>query len=198
MSTIIAGRFQQQSQIQDAIGELARLGFARDRIATFYLNPPGQHDRYPIGGDHAISPGAKESDKGVAIGAGTGAAVGIAATAFLGPVGVITGGLLGAYVGSLIGGMSKMKEAGEVGEHAEDAENAAPLRHAGMMLAVAIDGQDEGKAIDILRSFGAEDLERADGTIENGDWVDFDPAERQQQVPYAPPLSRAHGTDRRI
>lgn len=175
MSTIIAGRFLQQTQIEHTIEELVRAGFGRDRISAFYVNPPGQHDSYPIGGDHAVSPGAHESDKGVAIGAATGAAVGVAATPFLGPVGTVTGGLLGAHVGGLVGSLSKMKERGETGEHAEDADNAAPVRHSGLLLAIAVDPDDSDHAANLLRSMGAMELERAEGTIENGDWIDFDP-----------------------
>lgn len=194
MSTIIAGRFQQQVQVDDTVEELVRAGFARDRISSFYVNPPGQHDDYPIGGDHAISPGAKESDKGVAMGAAAGAAVGVAATPFLGPVGTVTGGLVGAHVGGLVGSLSRMKERGETGEHGEDAENALPVRHAGMMLAVAVDGQEaEDRAIHVLRSLGAIELERAEGSIDGGDWVDFDPTATPHLVGHAPEQTRPGG-----
>lgn len=176
MTAIIAGRFQQQSETEDAIEELQHAGFARERISVFYLNPQGQHSIYPIGGDRAVSPGAQESDKGVAAGAAAGAAAGLAAAPFLGPVGAITGGLVGAHVGGLIGGMSQMKEQGETGEHAEDVENAAPVRHAGMYVAVAADGQEqEERSIRTLRALGAADIERAAGTIADGDWSDFNP-----------------------
>lgn len=199
MSTIIAGRFLQQSQIDDTIEELVRAGFARERISSFYVNPPGQHDSFPIGGDHAISPGAHESDKGVAKGAAAGAVVGVAATPFLGPVGAVTGGLLGAHVGGLIGSLSEMKEKGETGEHAEDADNAVPLRHSGMLLAVAIGDQDnEDHAINVLRSAGAVELERAEGTIENGDWTDFDPTATPHLLQHAPQQTRPSGPNQRM
>ncbi|OWW19580.1 hypothetical protein [Noviherbaspirillum denitrificans] len=199
MSTIIAGRFQQQLQIEHTIEELVSAGFARDRISAFYVNPPGQHDSFPIGGDHAESAGAHESGKGVAMGAATGAAVGLAAAPFLGPVGAVTGSLVGAHLGGLAGGLSQMKEAGETGEHNEDADNVAPVRHSGMLLAVALDNQDdEDKAADLLRSLGAVELERAEGTIEGGDWTDFDPTAtphilyraQQQSLPPGEPVRR--------
>lgn len=198
MSTIIAGRFQQQTQIEHTIEELVRAGFGRDRISAFYVNPPGQHDSYPIGGDHAVSAGAHESDKGIAMGAAAGAAVGVAAAPFLGPLGAVTGGLVGAHVGGLIGSLSEMKERGETGEHGEDADNAEPLRHSGLLLAVAIGGQDnEERAIDLLRSLGAVELERAQGTIENGDWTDFDPTAPPHFVQYAPEQTRPAGPQQR-
>jgi hypothetical protein len=199
VATIIAGRFQQQSEVEDTIEELVRAGFTRDRISSFYVNPAGQHDAYPIGGDHAVSPGAKESDKGVALGAATGAAVGIAATPFLGPVGTVTGGLLGAHIGGRVGSLSEMKEKGETGEHAEDAENAAPIRHSGMLVAVAVDDQeDHDRAVNVLRSLGAMDLERAEGTIENSDWVDFNPVEPPTLLQNAPEQQQPSGPNQRM
>ncbi len=198
MATIIAGRFQQQSEVEDAIEGLLRAGFERERLSSFYVNPAGQHDAYPIGGDHAVSAGAKETGKGVTLGAVTGAAVGVAATPFLGPVGTATGGLLGAHIGGLIGSLSEMKEKGETGEHAEDVENAAPIRHAGMLVAVAVDDQEyHDRAINVLRSLGATDLERAEGTIENGDWTDFNPVEPPILLQPAPERPQPSGPNQR-
>jgi hypothetical protein len=185
-TTIIAGRFQQQSAVEEAVEEIIRAGFPRDRISTFFVNPQGQHDTYAIGGDHDRSPGAGESGQGAAIGAAAGGAIGIVATPVLGPVGTVTGGLLGAHIGGLIGGLSKMKDKGEHGEHPADAENEEPMRRSGMMLAVAVESdQQEQQAIHLLSSLAASDIERATGTIAEGDWTDFDPAERPHllQVP---------------
>ena len=46
MTTIIAGSFQQQDQAQAAAAELARAGFPAAETPVFFVNPPGQHDRY--------------------------------------------------------------------------------------------------------------------------------------------------------
>ncbi len=176
MTTIIAGRFQQQSEVEDSTEELLRAGFARDRIASFFLNPQGQHNLYSIGGDRAKSPGAKETDVGAAAGAVTGGVAGLAAAPVLGPVGPVTGGLVGAYVGGLIGGVSKMKEHGDAGSQADDIENVAPVRHSGMYVAVAVESREQQDlALQTLRALGAADIELADGTIAAGDWEDFDP-----------------------
>jgi len=176
VTTIIAGRFQQQAEAAHASEELAQAGLAQDRIAIFFLNPQGQHDMYAIGGDRAMSPGASETDKGAAAGAVAGGAAGLAAAPVLGPVGPVTGGLVGAYVGGLIGGVAKMKEHGDPGKHAEDIENIAPVRHSGMYVAVGVEDRDqEDCAIQTLRALGAADIERADGTISARNWDDFDP-----------------------
>jgi hypothetical protein len=198
MTTIIAGRFQEQAQAQEVIDELLRAGFAREQLSTFYCNPPGQHDSYPIGGDRDKSPGAKESDKGIAKGAAAGAAIGLAAAPVLGPVGAITGGLVGAHIGGLMGGMSEMKERGETGDNAEDIENAGGIRKSGVMVAASIgDHEYEERAINVLRSLGAGDIERAEGTITNGDWVDFDPVTPPILV-QAPAARPPAGSGRRL
>ena len=49
MTTIISGNFQQQDEAQRALSDLAGAGFAAGLTTTFFVNPPGQHDRYPIG-----------------------------------------------------------------------------------------------------------------------------------------------------
>lgn len=68
----------------------------------------------------------------------------------------------------------QLKEKGETGERAEDAQNAQPPRHAGMLAAVAVtDDEHQQRAIAVLRTCGAAEIERAEGTIANGDWNDF-------------------------
>jgi len=197
MTTIIAGRFQEQSEAQGTIDELVRAGFAREHVSTFYCNPPGQHGTYAVGGDADKSQGAQESDKGVAKGAAAGAAIGLAAAPILGPIGAITGGLVGAHIGGTMGAMSEMKERGETSE--EDQANAVSERRAGMMVAVGVSGQDlEDRAVNVLRSLGAADIERAEGTIENGDWVDFDPLSHPTLVRHAPGGQAGHAPQRRL
>ena len=178
MSTIVAGHFQLQDQIEHARNELMRAGFAEDRISSFFLNQPGQHDLTAIGGDHLVSPGAAESPLGVVEGAATGgavgAAIGLATAVVTGPVGPVVGGLVGAHVGSLFS-LSKMKEAGEH-EQGGTGDNRFEPRKPGMLVAVAADlPGDEEKALDVLHRLGSDHIERAHGTIENGDWTDFDP-----------------------
>ena len=175
MSIIIAGHFQTQEEADAASSALVQAGFTQERLSTFYLSQAGQHDMTPIGGDNILSPGAKETPMGVVQGATTGGAigavVGAATIPVTGPLGPIVGGLVGAHVGSLFS-FTKMKEAGE----GEDG-GRAPLeqRKAGMLVAVAFDETgDESRAVDVLRRFGAVQIERARGNIANGDWADFD------------------------
>jgi hypothetical protein len=180
MSTIIAGHFQLQDEVERAREALRDAGFDDQRISAFFVNQPGQHDMTPIGGDHVTSAGASETPVGVVEGAATGGAVGLAIGALTspltGPAGPIVGGLVGAHVGSLYS-FSKMKEAGEPEKSEETpGENLREPRKSGMLLAVAVaDQAGEARALDVLRGLGAHHIERAEGTIEGGDWTDFDP-----------------------
>lgn len=176
MSTIIAGHFQLQDEIADARLALLGAGFAAHRISSFYVNPPGQHDIYELGGDHDKSPGAKDTDEGVVQGGATGAVAGALAGAatipVAGPIGPVVGALVGAHVGSLY----SLHKTRERGEPEDDGSNQRPPRKSGMLIAVAVDDEQQaGRALDILRRLNAHDLERAEGTIAGGDWRDFNP-----------------------
>ncbi|MFZ6768076.1 hypothetical protein ACO0LM_13530 [Undibacterium sp. Di26W] len=177
MAHIIAGRLQLQDQVQQAIHQLVAIGFSENEISSFYLNPPGQHDMYKLGGDRDESPGSTEAGTGAVGGATAGGAIGAAVGAIgipvAGPVSAALGALVGAHVGSLIGGLSQMKEKGEV---EDDAENAAAVRHSGMMVAVSVSGPERAdEVVAVLRGLGADQIETGEGTITAGNWHDFDP-----------------------
>lgn len=182
MTTIIAGHFQLQEEVDSARQALLDAGFANDSISGFYVSQPGQHGVHTLGGDRNKSPGAKESPEGLAKGAATGgaigAAIGAATAPVTGPAGPVVGGLLGAHVGSLYS-FSHMKEKGEP---EKGGENMAEPRAPGMMVAVALPDGNESRAIDVLRNLGAKRIERADGTITAGDWKDFDPLSLPQFI----------------
>jgi predicted transcriptional regulator len=175
MATIIAGRFGQQEQVQEVIAEMVRKGFSPERISSFYVNPPGRHNEYSIGGDHDKSTGAEDSPKGSAAGLATGgtvgAAVGAATAPVTGPLGVAAGALVGAHIGNLVGSLGAMDDDGKA-----VARKEVPIRKSGMVVAVSVpEPASENQAVEVLRTLGAEDIERAEGTIVDGDWKDFDP-----------------------
>ncbi len=166
MTVIIAGRFAQQDEVEQAIAALQRAGAPPDQISSFYVNPAGQHDLFPIGGDRDESPGSEDSDKGTAIGLGAGGVIGGAAGAAAGPLGAVTGALVGAHIGSLMGSLSGTDEDKDI----------PPLRQSGMLVAISVSSEEEEeKAIDTFRAIGATCVERSEGQIVNGDWADFDP-----------------------
>ena len=166
MATIIAGRFDEQTDVEAAVKALRNAGFPSDHISSFYVAPAGQHARTPIGGDRDKSPGA-------------------ATTPLTGPIGAITGGLVGAHVGNLVGALGKMKDD-------ESPYDAPTIRHAGLLVAVsAPNAQCEERAIAVLRAHGAQQLESSAGHIVRGDWEDFDPAAPPQLIDMRQPPGQA-------
>ena len=182
MHDIIAGRFVLQEQADKALAELQQAGFLRDALAAFYLNPNGQHDLYPIGGDAESSAGARHSGSGAARGGGVGAAVGAvagaAATPLIGPAGIAIGAGVGAYTGALVGAVSSTDKESDVDEQTGQPSAVQPQvteRSAGVLVAVRVNRDSRRRAIDILTRLGAEDVEQARGDLRDGHWYDFDP-----------------------
>ena len=196
MTTLIAGRFSQQEQAENASAQLVRSGFSPRDMSLFYVNPQGQHDMLPIGGDRIESPGTHHASSGAVVGAaggvGMGTLVGAATLPVLGPAGPLLGAAIGAYTGSLVGALNTMKKHEEHDENADTAhqqpetesqhqqsaegndENAHP-RKAGVLLAVAVATPEQrASAIEILGSTAIE-VEEAEGQLQDGQWTDFDP-----------------------
>jgi hypothetical protein len=177
MSKIIAARFDKTMDADAALEALHREGFNREEIDSFYVSPPGQHDMTPVGGDAPVaSAGSRFAGAGAVIGAVAGGLVGMG-IGFLLPVDqyhavvVLFCTALGAYIGSFLGAMNKVR-----GGRRDEASVEHPVEpRGGRMIAVNVDrpGTD-GRAVKVLREFGARDLGRAEGTWRNG-WKDFDP-----------------------
>lgn len=176
MNTIIVGRFDEQARADLAVTALAATGFSRDQIATFFVNAAGQHDLHGTHRDPEASAGAHHAGAGAAAGAlsgtGVGAVVGLATVPVLGPVGPMAGAAIGAYVGSLAGALTQMGDSGD----AKASHDEALPRKSGMLVAVgAASSSQQTSAITVLRAQGATDLERAQGSITQSQWHDFDP-----------------------
>jgi len=174
MATIIAGGFDVVTQADAAVERLRQAGVRTEDLCTFRVNPAGEHDRLPGGGDHRASAGAKDAGrnagKGGAIGAAAGLAAGAATTPLMGPAGLAAGAAAGAYVGSLLGGLS--------GTSKEPQPGHETVRPAETLIAVNVDSGNPG-ADDVVRLFeecNARQVERTEGRWENGEWADFDPA----------------------
>lgn len=182
MPTLIAGGFQQQTEAQQAMQDLHRAGFAVDQTTTFYLGSPGQHDLYVIGGDEADSPGLEDSAagaiSGTVVGGAIGIAVGIATVPVLGPAAAIAGAGVGAYMGSLYGGLASMDDKNDLKTAVGDSKllHSHVLRQSGMLVAVSASASAQQEmAISIFRQCGATSIDRIDGTIAAGEWIDFNP-----------------------
>src|SRR5258706_5799918 len=77
MSRIVAGRFDRSVDADAALDALKRDGFSRSEIDAFYVGPPGQNARTPIGGDTHSDAGARGAGRAGAIGAAVGLAAGL-------------------------------------------------------------------------------------------------------------------------
>jgi hypothetical protein len=178
MTNIVAGRFEQQADADTAVEELHRAGFAHDQVTVFFVNPPGQHAQFPVGGDRAASPGAKTAGVGAAAGAAVGGVVGLgvglAATTVVGPAAVPAAAGVGAYVGALAGALGKMEDSPAQAHPL--AEEQPELRHAGFVVAANVpEAEQRATALAVLGSAGAKDIESAEGQWRDGKWIDFDP-----------------------
>lgn len=176
MSRIVAGGFQVLAEAQDAVQRLQQAGVDLDNICTFRVNPAGEHDALPIGGDHDASEGAKHAQSGAAKGAAVGAAIGAAAGVIGGPIGVAAGAGVGAYTGSLVGSLKEM-------EH-EPSPGHADVRPASNLVAVNVEssGVAEDTVVRTLEECGALMVERAEGTWSEDAWADFDPTTRPNVI----------------
>jgi len=174
MSRIVAGRFDRSVDADAALGALRRDGFSRAEVDTFYVGPPGQNARLPLGGDIDADAGARHAGVSGLIGAVIGLAVGLVA-GFAGGIdlGAATVPLsagLGALVGVFAGVMTSLHAATPHARHAHIAESRG-----GRVIAVCVDRQGtEQRAVTALRSNNAREVGRTEGLWRNG-WKDFDP-----------------------
>ncbi|WP_144141771.1 hypothetical protein [Paraburkholderia sp. BCC1884] len=178
MSLIVAARFTTFPAAEDAAQKLFNAGFVEEDVTLFFVNPRGQHARYPIGGDRDTDPAARGAPKGagmgVTIGAVLGAVVGVGIfAAFSAPiiVSLIAAGV-GAYVGSLVGAMARTREGGQAGQRSPLHEET---RDSGVLVAVHVSPDNQFDAARVLREAGGVAIERASGRWQQGRWADFDP-----------------------
>ncbi len=175
MSTIVSGEFETLQDAEIALEALRCSGVRDADFCTFAVNPPGQHDQYPIGGDRDESPGAKNAEGGSATGAVVGGAVGATIGAVGGPVGAAVGAGVGAYAGSFVGAMGGMDSSVKAG---------ASVRKAGVLVAVnTANGKPSADSIArLLNETGAQPVERTEGVWSAGEWKDFDPVRRPRPL----------------
>ena len=174
MANILSGQFDDFESAERLVAEFHSLGVECEDIQQFALNAPGQHDRYPIGGDEDADPAARGGENGATLGAvlggAAGVAVGAAAIPVLGPAAAVAGLAIGAYTGSFAGALNAM------GTGTESANEDVIARPAGVRVAVNVPTPE--RRHQVLESFvrhHARSIEEAQGTWSNGAWVDFDP-----------------------
>lgn len=184
MSLIVAGRFTTFPAAENAVSRLFSSGFVEEDVTLFFVNPRGQHARYPIGGDVRVDAEAEKASTG----AGNGGAIGAVIGAVLGVglfktmsasilVLIIAAGV-GAYVGSLIGAMSHMRGGGSVPRERVHRES----RDSGVLVAVHVSPETQQQAGHVLRESGGLEIERATGRWQQGRWSDFDPTQTLEPI----------------
>jgi len=184
MSTIIAGGFDVATDAENAVHRLEVAGVSCEDLCRFRINPAGEHNALPAGGDRDTSPGATTASggagKGAAIGAVAGLAAGAAAAPFL-PAAIAAAGVAavagtGAYVGSLWGSLKSIDK--EVPAGHDD------VRPAETLVAVNLDTAaiSREQAMSIFEECGARQVEDAEGTWIDGEWADFDPVSAPRLV----------------
>jgi hypothetical protein len=171
MSKIVAGRFDRSVDADAALEVLKRNGFMRDEVDAFYVGPPGQNARLPIGGDAYSDAGSRGAGRYGAIGAVAGGAVGLIIGSLIGMHAVLLAAGLGALVGAFAGVMMSLH-----GGSRREATPEHPVEsRGGRMVAVRVDRPGtERLAIEALRANNARDVGRTEGQWRNG-WADFDP-----------------------
>jgi hypothetical protein len=185
MSLIVAARFITFPAAESAAERLFRAGFVEEDVSLFFVNPRGQHARYPISGDQKTDAASVDAPKGagmgVTIGAVIGAIVGVGIfTAISAPVLVsaIAAGV-GAYIGSLVGAMYRTRD---TGQNVRPEHVHYEQRDSGVLLAVHVTPETQQQAAQVLRDAGGASIERATGRWQQGRWADFDPTRPPQPV----------------
>jgi hypothetical protein len=172
MARIVAGRFDRTVDADAALEALKREGFSRAEVDAFYVGPPGQHARAPIGGDVHSDAGARQAGIGAAIGAAVGLVAGLIIGSLIGMHAVFLSCGLGALVGAFAGAMTRLH-----GGTRREATPEHPVEpRGGRLIAVNVDRPGTEKAaVEILRRHNARDLGLAQGEWRDGSWRDFDP-----------------------
>jgi len=181
MTLIIAARFATFDAANGAAQRLMEAGVHEDALHVFYVNPPGAHDNYPMGGDQAMDPGTQGAPRKAlgtaavlgAVGAVVGGVVLAAFSESFNPI--IAGAGVGAYVGSLAGAMRGMDRRRNSVQQPHVAEKSGEGRPAGVMLAVNATGEQAQEIATMLVAAGGKEVERAHGRWRDGKWEDFDP-----------------------
>jgi predicted lipid-binding transport protein (Tim44 family) len=190
MALIVAARFTTFEQAQGAARSLFSNGYGEDDVHIFYVNTAGAHAKYPVGGDRKADPDSRGAQYGALMGAAllglVGAVVGglIGAALNLAPFGLLIVAAVGAYMGSFAGALwaTGRKQAGSGGTNRAKPDHPE-ARAAGVLLALHTDPTHEAQAVQLLRGAGGEDVERANGRWQEGQWVDFDPLQPPRREP---------------
>jgi hypothetical protein len=183
MSLIVASRFTTLHEAEVAVDKLHASGFVDEDVASFFVNPGGQHARFPVGGDEFVDAGARGTPIGAATGAAAGAVFGLALGVLISYVvfrsltvlAVAAG--VGAYVGTLAGALWRTRGGGKARQRdiGHEPDGTPKARESGVLVAVHVSPGTQHRAAQVLGAAGGAEIERAHGRWQQGHWSDFDP-----------------------
>jgi len=175
MARIVAAHFDRSLDADAALDMLKRDGFAHTEVDAFYVGPPGQNARMPIGGDVYSDAGSRGAGRSGGIGALVGLAAGLIIGSLIGLHQAFFAAALGALVGAFAGVLSSLHGASRREATPEHPADPADAR-GGRMIAVCVDRPGtEALAVAALRAANARDVGVAQGVWRDGSWRDFDP-----------------------
>ncbi|KVE36505.1 hypothetical protein [Burkholderia sp. TSV86] len=178
MAMIVTGRFTTFDEAEGGARHLYERAFGPQDVSIFFLNPGGQHARFPLGGDVYADTAAKPGGRGAVLGALRGLLIGVIAGTSVYALGLrywfvpAAGALAGAYLGAFGGALGRMR--GECSEGKGTLEKS----ETGVILAARVTPATAAAAEDVLRESGALSIERVEGDWQDGEWRDFDPVRR--------------------
>jgi hypothetical protein len=186
LTQILSGQFDDWERAELLVAELRSLGVPPSGIQQLVLNAPGQHAQFPIGGDEDADRAARGGENGAlagaALGGAAGVALGVAAIPVVGPIASVAGLAIGAYTGSLAGALNTM------GDKADNPGGQSIARPAGVRVVVHTPtAEQRSRVLEAMLRHHARSVEEADGTWQDGAWVDFNPVSAPRWVvPPAP------------
>ncbi|AOK31834.1 MULTISPECIES: hypothetical protein [Burkholderia] len=178
MAMIVTGRFTTFDEAEGGARHLYERAFGPQDVSIFFLNPGGQHARFPIGGDVYADTAAKPGGRGAVLGALRGLLIGVIAGMSVYALGLrywfvpAAGALAGAYLGAFGGALGRMR-----GERSEG-KGMLEKSETGVILAARVTPATAAAAEDVLRASGALSIECVEGEWQDGEWRDFDPVRR--------------------
>ncbi|VWB43450.1 membrane protein [Burkholderia arboris] len=173
MDIIIAGRFSRLEQAERCAEQLRGHVMQRDDVKVFFLDPPGQHALFRLGGDACADTAARPGRIGALEGVAIGALAGLAGAALLDLGGLhsphvwIGVPLVGGYVGALCGALGRMRG------DAPEGHGALKQRENGVGLAAHVTRRTISFAERTMLAAGALSVEHTEGAWHNGAWTDF-------------------------
>ena len=161
MTKTVVGVFSSHDQAEQAVAEMRKSGFDTNEISIVAKGQQETNENMDAQGDTSLGMGGVSDGvtAGGALGGLAGLAMGAGALTIpgLGPIiaaGPIAGLLSGAATGGVAGGLLDMGIPQERGQHYE-----SEVKSGNILAAVKTQEQKVQKAADILRSYGAKDVE---------------------------------------